>query len=141
LHLSYFKTAGVLSDQKNVKSPKFYLFLGREYTVYIFEIMYVLIPLYIKIFFVLFPALFHELQQISLLQRPTLLGSNEVPGPIILKEPNEDCREPYSQICRVLYLTLFCVNQWEEEKYFILLRYWLKTKGFLPVSLYSNLRL
>jgi hypothetical protein len=29
----------------------------------------------------------------------------------------------------------FCVNQWEEEKYFILFRYWLKSKGTLPLSL------
>jgi hypothetical protein len=38
-------------------------------------------------------------------------------------------RESFSQTRRVLYLSLFCVNQWEEEKYFILLRYWLKSKG------------
>jgi hypothetical protein len=40
-------------------------------------------------------------------------------------------RESHSQGRRVLYLTLFCVNQWEEEKYFILFRYWLKSKGTL----------
>jgi hypothetical protein len=30
--------------------------------------------------------------------------------------------------------SLFCVNQWEEEKYFILFRYWLNSKGTLPMS-------
>jgi hypothetical protein len=41
-----------------------------------------------------------------------------------------------SQIRRVLlYLTLFCVNQWEEEKYFILICYWSKSKGTLAMSL------
>jgi hypothetical protein len=35
------------------------------------------------------------------------------------------CRESYSQIRRVLYLTRFCVNQWEEDKYLILFHYWL----------------
>jgi hypothetical protein len=29
----------------------------------------------------------------------------------------------------VLYLSFFCVNQWEEEKYFILFRHWLKSDG------------
>jgi hypothetical protein len=43
-------------------------------------------------------------------------------------------RESYSQIRMVLYLSLFCVNQWEGEKYFILFRYWLKLKGTLPMS-------
>jgi hypothetical protein len=38
-------------------------------------------------------------------------------------------RELYRQIRRILYRSLFCVNQWEEEKYIILLRYWLKSKG------------
>jgi hypothetical protein len=40
---------------------------------------------------------------------------------------NQDSRESYSQIRKVLYLSLFCVNQWEEDKYFILLRHWLKS--------------
>jgi hypothetical protein len=29
-------------------------------------------------------------------------------------------------------LSLFCINQWEEEKYFILFRYWLKSKSTSP---------
>jgi hypothetical protein len=44
-------------------------------------------------------------------------------------------RESYGQIRRVLYRSLFCVNQWEREQYFVLFGYWLKSKGTLPMSL------
>jgi hypothetical protein len=49
--------------------------------------------------------------------------------------PYQSSRQSYSQNRRVLYLALFCVNQWEEDKYFILFRNWLKSKGTLPMSL------
>jgi hypothetical protein len=44
-------------------------------------------------------------------------------------------RQSYSQNRTVLYRKLLCVNQWEEEKYFSLFRYWLKSKGTLQMSL------
>jgi hypothetical protein len=37
-------------------------------------------------------------------------------------------RESLCQIRGVLYLSLFCVNKWEEAKYFIIFRYWQKPK-------------
>jgi hypothetical protein len=45
------------------------------------------------------------------------------------------CRQSYSQNGKIFYLSLFCVNQWEEDKYFVLFRYWFKSKGTLPMSL------
>jgi hypothetical protein len=44
-------------------------------------------------------------------------------------QPHVSCRQSYSQNHTVLYLALLWVNQWEEEKYFLLFRYWLKSKG------------
>jgi hypothetical protein len=38
----------------------------------------------------------------------------------------------------IIYLLRSCVNQWEEEKYFILYRYWLKSKGTLPTYIYKT---
>jgi hypothetical protein len=45
------------------------------------------------------------------------------------------CRKSCSQNRTVLYRALLCVNQWEEEKYFSLFRYWLKSKGTLQMGL------
>jgi hypothetical protein len=47
----------------------------------------------------------------------------------------DTCRQSYSQNRTVLYRALLCVNQWEEEKYFSLFRYWMKSKGTLQMSL------
>jgi hypothetical protein len=54
---------------------------------------------------------------------------------IIYSTVNEISRQSYSQNRTVLYRALYCVNQWEEEKYFSLFRYWLKSKGTLQTSL------
>jgi hypothetical protein len=53
-----------------------------------------------------------------------------ISSPFVKKSPVVNL----SQTRMVLYLSLFCVNQWEEEKYFILLSYWLKSKGTSPMS-------
>jgi hypothetical protein len=41
----------------------------------------------------------------------------------------------YSQNHTVINRALLCVDQWEEDKYFSLFRYWLKSKGTLQMSL------
>jgi hypothetical protein len=53
---------------------------------------------------------------------------------VTFQQTTRPSRESHSQIRRVFYLTLFCVNQWEEAKYVILFRYWLKSEGTLPMS-------
>jgi hypothetical protein len=49
-----------------------------------------------------------------------------------LPKPASEIVEAF--FCFVGYYTprFFCVNQWEEEKYFILFRYWSISKGTLP---------
>jgi hypothetical protein len=61
-----------------------------------------------------------------------------VPVPVLNKEyqSNAQLFKLAVYLSSILYsLSLFCVDQWKEEKYFILLRYWLISKGTLPMSL------
>jgi hypothetical protein len=50
-------------------------------------------------------------------------------------EVDDTGRQSYRQNRTVLYRAILCVNQWEEEKYLSLFRYWLKLKGTLQMSL------